>query len=446
MSEFPSVSIIVLNWNGRSYLQACLSALLEQTIHPERIILVDNGSTDDSVALVQQHFPTVELLENEINLGYAGGNNSALRRVRSDVSILVNPDIVVKDGWLEQILLPFEQDAAVGVAGCKLLFPGGQQLQHAGGVITHPRAMPGHRGMYTQDDGQMDTPADVDFVTGAAVAVRREMMEAAGLLDEGFFMYFEDADWCTRALREGYRVLYVPQATAVHDESAIAGRGSPSYLRYFHTGRWRYLLKHFDADEIVEESLPAEAAWLEEIEGDERRALGWAYRDTATDFPAIMAARLADGAVEIAASSQATISSKLLEMRRAAMLWPADPAIWEDLAKTAQVKPEPFSSTAPVLAPLFARMRDLWAGVSAKGYINALNTQQNEFNRAAVDELRDIEGRLADLRDSWMNREEQQRELTWKIRALQQAIDETYRMLEGIESQLAGRAASEKES
>lgn len=442
MSEFPSASIIVLNWNGRSYLEACLNALLNQTINPEQIILVDNGSTDDSVALVLRQFPTVEILENEINLGYAGGNNSALRRSHSDVAILVNPDIVVNENWLEQILLPFEQDAAIGLAGCKLLFPGGQQLQHAGGVITHPRAMPGHRGMYTRDEGQVDSLADVDFVTGAAIAVRRETLETSGLLDEGFFMYFEDADWCTRALRNGYRVVYVPQATAVHDESAIAVRGSPSYLRYFHTGRWRYLLKHFDADEIVEKSLPAEAAWLAGIEGDERRALGWAYRDTVANFPAIMAARLAHGAAKIPESDQTTITTGLLAMRQAAMLWPDDPAIWTELTRTAQVKAEPFSSTAPVLGPLFARLRDLWAGVSAKAYIGTLNVQQNEFNQSAVDELQEIESRLIDFTDVWMNREEQQRKLTWQISALQREIDETYSLLESIESRLADRAAT----
>jgi GT2 family glycosyltransferase len=436
MRRLPTVTIIVLNWNGRSYLEACLNALSIQTHKPERIILVDNGSTDDSVALVQQRYPAVEILENEINLGYAGGNNLALRRLETEIAVLVNPDIVVRRDWLEELLCVLDEDSAIGIAGCKLLYPGEQQLQHAGGLISHPRAMPRHCGMYDRDEGQLDSLSDVDFVTGAAVAVRREMIETAGLLDEGFFMYFEDADWCARARRHGYRVVYVPQATAVHDESAIAVRGSPSYLRRFHTGRWRYLLKHFEAEEIVEETLPAEMAWLEEIEGDERRALGWAYRDTLSDFPEIVASRVAHGAAEIAQSDQAKIGTGLLEMRQAALLWVDKPAMWQELEEAGQVHPQPFPTMTPLLGPLFARLRTLWAGVAVKPYVGALNEQQDSFNQSFAKELQAIEERLREFEGVWMKQEGEQRELAWEIEALQRELIRTHHLLASIESRL----------
>lgn len=436
MSELLNATIIVLNWNGRSFLEACLNALSAQTHQAQQIVVVDNGSTDDSLALVRRQFPSVDIIENEINLGYAGGNNVALRRLETEIAILVNPDIVARHDWLENLLAAFRMDKAIGIAGCKLLYPGGEQLQHAGGLITHPRAMPRHRGMYNRDEGQLDSLADVDFVTGAAIAVRRDIMETAGLLDEGFFMYFEDADWCERARHHGFRVVYVPQATAVHDESAIAVRGSPSYLRRFHSGRWRYLLKHFDSDEIVEKTLPSEAIWLESVEGDERRASGWAYRDTVSDLPAIMESRVAHGAAEIPESARVEIGAGLLEMRQAAMLWSDNPTMWGELAQAGQIEPQPFTSTTPLLGPLFARLRDIWASVAAKPYVGALNNQQNEFNKSFAEELKAIEERLHEFKAVWMRREKEQRELTWELRALQQELNKTHRLLASIESRL----------
>lgn len=436
MADLPAATIIVLNWNGIAYLEACLNALIEQTHEPEKILLVDNASNDDSLALVRRLFPSVEIIENEINLGYAGGNNTALRLVQSDIAVLVNPDIVVERDWLENLLSTFTMDKTIGVTGCKLYYPGKVRLQHAGGLIMHPRAMPGHRGMYDPDEGQFDALVDVDFVTGAAIAVRQEMMQKAGLLDEGFFMYFEDADWCARARRCGFRVVYAPQAAAVHDESAIAVRGSPSYLRRFHSGRWRYLLKHFDAAEIMEESLPGEMAWLEGIAGDERQALGWAYRDSVSRFAAIMTSRTEHGAAPISQADQDAIIAGLLQLRQAALLWKEDPATWQELAEAGLVRSRPFFSSAPVVGPLLARLRDLWAGVAVKPYIAALNAQQNEFNQAIANEMQALEGRLRAFEDVWMRREQDQRELVWELEALQQELDKMQRLLASIESRV----------
>jgi GT2 family glycosyltransferase len=436
MSKLPSVTIIVLNWNGYSYLDACLDALLNQTHKPDQIILVDNGSTDDSLELVQERFPSVDIQRNEINLGYAGGNNSALRHLESEVGVLVNPDIVARPDWLEKLLWAIAENPKTGIAGCKLLFPSEQKLQHAGGAIIHPRAIPAHREIYKKDEGQLDDLEDVEFVTGAALAVRREMIETVGLLDEGFFMYFEDADWCARARRYGFPVVYVPDATAIHDESAFSVRGSPSYLRRFHGGRWRYLLKHFDPKEIVELTLPAEANWLEQLEGEERRALGWAYRDTLKDYPAIMEARVAHGAAEISPLDQKTISAGLLNLRKDAMLWAKNPELWQSLAEFGQINPQPFTSITPVLGPLFARLRDIWAGVSVKPYIGGLNNQQNAFNQSFLEELQNIEERLRGFEAVWMQQEAEQRQLSREIKALQQELNKAFELLARIQSHL----------
>lgn len=437
MSELANATIIVLNWNGRAYLHACLSALLEQTSPSDRIILADNDSSDDSLDFVRRAFPVVDILDNRSNLGYAGGNNRALAQVKSDIAILVNPDIVVQPGWLAALRGALSDDRAIGIAGCKLFFPGQELLQHAGGVITHPQALPGHRGLRSTDTGTWDTPADVDFVTGAALAVRREMIAAVGLLDEGFFMYFEDADWCARARRHGFRVVYVPEATAVHDESATAVQGSPSYLRHFHTGRWRYLLKHFAGTAILADTIPAETAWLAGIYGPERQALAEAYRRTAVSLPAIAAARVRDGREALTAKQQAEIKEALWHAHATALIWSAESPSLSDLKARAAIKPQLFNSATPGLGPLLARLRTLWAAIETKPYADALNEQQNDFNVALVAELAALEARLAAISDQGLEADRAQGEITAVLRQIEEDLNESARRIVEIDKRLA---------
>jgi GT2 family glycosyltransferase len=437
MSELASVTIIVLNWNGRAYLHPCLSALLSQTSPSDHIILADNASSDDSLDFVRRTFPVVDILDNDANLGYAAGNNRALQRVKTDIAILVNPDIVVQPGWLAALRRAFKDDVTVGVAGCKLFFPGEELLQHAGGVITHPQALPGHRGIYSTDTGAWDVLADVDFVTGAAFAVRREAIEAAGLLDEGFFMYFEDADWCARARRHGFRVVYVPEATAVHDESATAVQGSPAYLRHFHAGRWRYLLKHFAGAEILADTIPAEAAWLEGVHGTERRALAEAYRRTALTLPHIAAARVRDGVEPLTAKQQDAVKKALWGRRSEALECSAELPSLSDLKAKATVRPQPFSSETPAIGPLLARLRTLWADIEARPYVDALNSRQNDFNAALAAELEALESRLAAAGRQWLEADMAQGEITAVLQQIEEDLAESARCIAEIDKRLA---------
>ncbi len=153
------------------------------------------------------------------------------------------------------------------------------------------------------------------YVIGAAAAVRRELLERIGLLDEGFFLYFEDADLCARAWRAGYRVVYCPAATGIHVESATAVKGSFAYLHRFHSGRWRYLLKHFSPGEIAGQSLSAEAAWLDGLGESERRAVSLAYLATLRQLPTIWAARERDGAEPPSAAEAVAIMAGLAALR-----------------------------------------------------------------------------------------------------------------------------------
>ena len=423
MSTLPHVSLIMLNWNGRQFLAQSLPSLLALDYPDFSVLVIDNASTDGSVAFVRQEFPRVEVHCNTRNLGFAAGNNVGLRRVQANIAVLLNPDIVVSRDWLRELVAPMLEDETIGIAGCKIYYPGGRRLQHAGGYVSYPRAVPGHYGLNETDCGQYDIVRDVDYVIGAALALRRDVLSKVGLLDEGFFLYFEDADLCTRARRAGYRVVYVPKATLVHVESALTEKGSDAYLRHMHTSRWRFLLKHYDLDGVLQDTVPSELAWMDGRTLRERRAAARAYWSTLKSLPAIWSARARDGGPrmgQVTEEQNREIAEKLRALRHAA--WkPGEPAPTsgsEDqptsvsaaprrasdqadrphpadkphpLEEKWQIQERPFVSHVPLIGPLIARLREAWNRISTKWYVLPLVQQQNEFNWLVMRRFRELE-------------------------------------------------------
>jgi GT2 family glycosyltransferase len=406
-APLPAFSIYILNWNGRTLLEECLQSVYAQEYPAERVELIDNGSTDASVAFVRQRFPQTAVRLNGGNLGYAAGNNAALRHLSSEVALLLNPDVVLSPNFLKVMAETLAADASAGIAGAKLWYPNGEpthrdavslapataatreryKLQHGGGYITHPRAVPGHYGIGERDEGQHDATRDVDYVIGAALAVRREVLERVGLFDERFFLYYEDADLCTRARAAGYRVVYVPEATGVHVESATTVKGSLSYLWRFHTGRWLYLLKHFPAGELLEATLPDERAWLGRLDADERRAASLAYLTARRRLPEMWSAREREGAGPLPTATRVALERMLIELHEHATPGLAAVEPPDALLAAATLEARPFVSTAPLIGPLIARFRTAWNNVASRWYIQHVIDQQNEFNRLAVAQL-----------------------------------------------------------
>jgi O-antigen biosynthesis protein len=400
MSKLPAVTVIILNWNGGAYLPACLAALLGVDYPHYRVVVVDNGSSDGSPELVRRQFPQVELIENGCNRGFAAGNNVALRQLKTGYAVLLNPDVVVSPEWLRELIAPMVADPSIGIAGCKLTFPNGR-IQHAGGFITAPQAFPGHYGLNEIDEGQHDSIRDVEYVTGAAMALARPLLNRIGLLDEGYFLYYEEVDFCWRARQAGFRVVYVPGATAVHDESALSRRGSPSYLEQMHSGRWRFLLKHSKLDNVWRETVPAEKAWLAMIGPVERLAMWHAYQKTAAGLAEIWRVRIRDGD-----SSMSNITEQQMEKVRqelasiegitsqeestsepgaASLNLPEQPAIVVNaLHEKWNVSEQPFTSHVPVIGRLITAVRTVWNNVSTKWYVRSVVQQQNEFNYLLV--------------------------------------------------------------
>lgn len=258
----PRVSVVVLCYKSKAHIGPCLDALADQRFDGFEVIVVENASGDEAADGARQHFLHPVVIEAERNLGCAGGNNLGWRRARGEVVVFLNPDCAVEPDFLESISRPLFEDPGVGLTGAKLYYPHTHVIQHAGCVL-HPNAMTENRGNGTKDTGQFDRPEEVDFVTGAAIAVRRSTLERLGGFDEEFFpAYYEETDLCTRIRRLGLSILYVPTAVGYHLESPTLGKGSDRFIRMVYRARQIYLVKNTSLGDWVTRVIPFEVKWL----------------------------------------------------------------------------------------------------------------------------------------------------------------------------------------
>lgn len=227
MEHSPSVAIIIVTWNRRDDILACLESLQHVTYPRFRLLVVDNGSSDDTVAAIRQQHPHVQVIEAGRNLRFAGGNNLGLREVLSqgdDFALLLNNDTIVAQDFLDHLVAEAQKDDSVGLVGSKILYhdrPG--VIWFAGGVIKPAWGYVRHFGLRQVDDGRFDRIREVSFLTGCCLLIRSAVIEKVGLLDEGYYLYSEDADYCLRAQRAGYKLIYAHQARIFHKVSSSTG-------------------------------------------------------------------------------------------------------------------------------------------------------------------------------------------------------------------------------
>ncbi len=275
-----AVSIIVPLWNGRAWIKDCLDSVrisIQQAQAAAEVLVVDNASTDEGAGWVATHAPHVKVIRNERNLGFAGGCNVGLRAATGDVLILLNQDVRVEPGWLAGLLKTFDEPG-VGIAGSLALFPDGKTVQHAGGLIDWPLGVARHRGYGEPLSEQWQRPCPVPFVTGASLAMGRNVLESIGLLDEGFWPgYGEDVDFCLRAREKGYSVMYAPSSILIHAESSSFPDSLwTDWARL--RGRLRLVLKHMPEERFLQEFVPAERAYQANVlAGDRNHQVGRAY-------------------------------------------------------------------------------------------------------------------------------------------------------------------------
>ena len=257
-NQFPTVAVLLLNWNGRSLLPSCLPPLLTQTYPHYEVVLVDNGSSDDSVAYVAQQFPQISIIQLPENLGYARGYNAAFKQCQAEIVVLLNNDVIVPEDWLMEIIRPFSLDDTIGIVGSKLLFPNGT-IQHLGGRLIYPLALSYHTAYRQPDSEGSNEISDAAYVTGAALAIPYPLLASVGFFDEGFSpFYYEEVDLCYRVRAAGYRVVVNPQATGIHDESTSMQHVRGQKVHAYHKNRLRFVLKHYTPEQILDDFISAE--------------------------------------------------------------------------------------------------------------------------------------------------------------------------------------------
>jgi GT2 family glycosyltransferase len=220
---------VVVSWNGREDTLAALESL-----RGIAVVVVDNGSVDGSADAIAERFPDVELIRAGVNLGFAGGNNAGIRRALdrgADWVLLVNNDATVEPGIVEALAAAAESRPDAGVLACKVLFADSDRLWYAGAGFNPYLGRSRHERF-----GKPDEPGmlrDTVRATGAGMAVSRAAIEAAGLLDEEFFLYAEDIEWCLRIRAAGFAVVYAPEARVRHRVTASSGGAGSSTASYY---------------------------------------------------------------------------------------------------------------------------------------------------------------------------------------------------------------------
>ena len=229
----PTVAIVILNWNGKHYLEKFLPSVLASTYSSCEVFVADNASSDDSVAWLQQHYPTVRIILLQRNFGFAKGYNKALKQVQADYYVLLNSDVEVEAGWIEPIITLMESDKRIGACQPKILMEKHRHLFEyagaAGGCIDrfgYPFARGRVFDVCEEDSGQYDDTVAIFWASGAALFVRSEAYKRCGGLDEYFFAHMEEIDLCWRMQLAGYFVLVCPQSTVYHVGGGTLPKGN----------------------------------------------------------------------------------------------------------------------------------------------------------------------------------------------------------------------------
>jgi N-acetylglucosaminyl-diphospho-decaprenol L-rhamnosyltransferase len=255
----PALEVVIVSHGAEALLRRCLRSLAENPpAVPHRVTVVDSGSPDGTPDMVAREFPEVRLLRRG-NIGFSAANNLVLRESDAPAILLLNPDTEVRSGTLDTVLDRLRSGPGLGMVGCKLITETGE-LDHASkrsfptplGALAHftgvgrRQGSPGALSQYRATHLAEDEAGEVDAVNGAFMLVRAVALREVGLLDEGYWLYMEDLDWCYRFWQRGWKVFYDPAAVALHVKGGSSGeRRRPRQEIAFHRGMGRFYRKFY---------------------------------------------------------------------------------------------------------------------------------------------------------------------------------------------------------
>ena len=244
-THHAKVAIIILNWNGLEDTMECLQSLKRINYPNYEVIIIDNGSEKNEAEILRQRFGDyAHVIQNEKNVGFAQGNNIGIRYVlknsKPDYILLLNNDTIVDSEFLGALVGAGDRDPKTGILGPKLLScTQPTRFQAAGGIINWWSGTTPQIGAGETDKGQFNILREVDWVPGCALLIKREVIDAIGLMYPGYFLFFEESEWCAKSRKAGYRVVYVPEGKVWH-------KGGPkteghSTVRLYYMTRNRFL-------------------------------------------------------------------------------------------------------------------------------------------------------------------------------------------------------------
>jgi hypothetical protein len=247
----PLISIITVNYNGLKYTEELLNSIQKQSYKNIEIWVVDNASKENPVPYFNENYPEIKTIHSEKNRGFAGGNNLAIKEAKGDFLFFINNDAEITEGVLEKLVALFYNNTKLGMASPMICYykapPSVEQdfIQYAGMTEVHPvTARNTILSERTYDEGQHKLPFTTAYAHGAAMMIKREVIEKVGLMYENYFLYYEELDWSARIRRLGYEIMVEPRAKVYHKESVSVGTISPLKTYYLNRNRILFMRRN----------------------------------------------------------------------------------------------------------------------------------------------------------------------------------------------------------
>lgn len=233
------VSIILVNYKNSSDTIECIESLREVDYKNFNVIIVDNASNDDSVQSIRNSIKNEILIESKENLGFAGGNNLGIDyaiKNGAEYVLLLNNDTTVESDFLKELINTFDLEKSVGIVGCKINYYSNKDIiNYAGGEIIWNKFTTKFYGTDTKDEMKYEDAKEITFVSGCAMMIKRDVIEKIGYLDHTYFMYYEDTDYCAKAIEAGFILMYQPNSKIYHKISASSGGELSPFVLYWST-------------------------------------------------------------------------------------------------------------------------------------------------------------------------------------------------------------------
>lgn len=238
------VVVVILNYKVADLVVRCVKSIQKSDYKNISTIVVDNNSEDGLEEKIKE-FKDTEFIQTGKNLGYSGGNNVGIKKALNggaDYIFILNPDTTITKDTIDILLTRSEQYGA-DIVGPKIYFEASKKIWFAGGIFDESNVLGSHKGVDELDKGQCDTDEEVDFISGAALFVKSSVFKRIGYFDEDYFLYYEDSDFCFRAKKAGFKVMYIYKAIVYHGNAKSTGLGSPLQDYYITRNRLLFAAK-----------------------------------------------------------------------------------------------------------------------------------------------------------------------------------------------------------